>query len=120
MDIGSFTVEILSEGHFELFEDGHINRSERPAHSASSPKDPNDSNSVMVGVNPVLVQSQDQNILLDTGLGWGLDAGSRYTNVSNVCTLYQSAHLRSKTQGYYPCYLNTFALRSRRRFILYG
>ena len=86
MDIGSFTVEILSEGHFELFEDGHINRSKRPAHSASSPKDPNDSNSVMVGINPVLVQSEDQNILLDTGLGWGLDAGSGYTNVSNVCT----------------------------------
>ena len=80
MDIGSFTVEVLSEGHFELFEDGHINRSERTAHSTSRPKDPNDSNSVMVGINPVLVQSGNQNVLLDTGLGWGLDAGSQYTD----------------------------------------
>ena len=86
MNIGSFTVEVLSEGLFELFEDGHINRSKRTAHSASTSEDPNDSNAVMVGINPVLVQSGDQNILLDTGLGWGLDAGSEYTDVSNVCT----------------------------------
>lgn len=86
MDIGSFTIEVLSEGHFELFKDGHINRSKRTEHLATSPKDPSDSNSVMVGINPVLVQSGDHNILLDTGLGWGLDAGSQYTDVSNVCT----------------------------------
>ncbi|MDZ7657801.1 MBL fold metallo-hydrolase [Fodinibius sp.] len=86
MNIGSFTVEVLSEGHFELFEDGHINRSKRTAHSGSTPKYPSDSNAVMVGINPVLVQSGGQNILLDTGLGWGLDAGSQYTDVSNVCT----------------------------------
>ena len=86
MDIGSFMVEVLSEGHFELFEDGHINRSERTVHSASRPKDPNDNNAVMVGINPILVQSEDQNVLLDVGLGWGLDAGSQYTDVSNVCT----------------------------------
>lgn len=86
MDIGSFTVEVLSEGHFELFKDGHINRSTRTAHSTATPKDPSGSQTAMVGINPVLVQSGDQNILLDTGLGWGLDAGSQYTDVSNVCT----------------------------------
>lgn len=84
MDIGSFTVEVLSEGHFELFKDGHINRSARTPHL--EPKDPGDSHTAMVGINPILVQSANQNILLDTGLGWGLDAGSQYTDVSNVCT----------------------------------
>lgn len=86
MHIGSFTVEILSEGHFELFKDGHINRSARTTHSASTSKNPGDSNSVKAGINPILVQSSNYNILLDTGLGWGLDSGSQYTDVSNVCT----------------------------------
>lgn len=86
MNIGSFTVEVLSEGHFELFQDGHINRTTRTAHSTSRHKDPSDSNSAKVGINPILVQSGRYNILIDTGLGWGLDAGSQYTDVSNVCT----------------------------------
>ncbi|PAU93322.1 hypothetical protein CK503_12945 [Aliifodinibius salipaludis] len=86
MDIGSFTVEVLSEGHFELFKDGHINRSARTSHSGLKPKDPSNSHTAMVGINPILVQSGNQNILLDTGLGWGLDTGSQYTDVSNVCT----------------------------------
>ncbi|WP_440999196.1 MBL fold metallo-hydrolase [Fodinibius sp. SL11] len=89
MDIGSLTVEILSEGHFELFRDGHINRTPRTAHATSTPKDPGNSNSVMAGINPVLVQSDEHNILLDTGLGWGLDAGSHNIDVSNVCTNLQ-------------------------------
>ncbi len=90
MDIGSLNVEILSEGRFELFRDGHINRAPRTEHSPpSTPNDPNGSNSVMVGINPVLVQSGEHNILLDTGLGWGLDAASQNTEVSNVCTNLQ-------------------------------
>lgn len=89
MNIGSLNLEILSEGRFELFRDGHINRAPRTEHSTSAPSDSSDSNAVMVGINPVLVQSDEHNILLDTGLGWGLDAGSQNTEVSNVCTNLQ-------------------------------
>lgn len=86
MQIGSLTVELLSEGKFEIFRDGHINRSlddkeETSDASLSIVKKP-----TTVGVNPILVRCGKQNVLLDTGLGWGLDAGSGYAGVSNVCT----------------------------------
>jgi len=85
MQIGSITVEILSEGRFEIFKDGHINRS-----SASDTQEPAaGGESALVGINPVLVQTSEANILLDTGLGWGLDAGSEYSDVSNVHTNLQ-------------------------------
>lgn len=86
MNIGSFTIEILSEGQFEVFADGHINRAPKNINAASEKNNTSHGNSVMVGINPVLVQSETHNILLDTGLGWGLDAASNYTDVSNVCT----------------------------------
>ncbi|SMO76143.1 MBL fold metallo-hydrolase [Fodinibius sediminis] len=82
MKIGSLNIELLSEGKFEIFNDGHINRSlgeANPAESAGS-------HSAITGINPVLVQQDENNILLDAGLGWGLDAGSSYTGVSNVRT----------------------------------
>lgn len=82
MQIGSLTVELLSEGKFELFRDGHINRflDEGPAGLSMGEQ------STIVGINPILIKNETQNILLDTGLGWGLDAGSSYTGVSNIYT----------------------------------
>lgn len=89
MQIGSFTVEILSEGRFELFSDGHINRSpadianrEEVRHYGSMAP----SESAVVGINPILIKAGPHNILLDAGLGWGLDAQSEYKDVSNVKT----------------------------------
>lgn len=87
MNIGSFTVEVLSEGRFEVFEDGHINRTpvdQSSSHSRRSVQVPERSS--LVGINPVLVRSEHHNILLDTGLGWGLDSSSKDRNVSNVRT----------------------------------
>lgn len=86
MKVGSFTIEILSEGQFEIFSDGHINRAPKNINEAAKENHSSHDNSVMVGINPVLIQSETHNILLDTGLGWGLDAASEYTDVSNVCT----------------------------------
>ena len=84
MTIGSFSIEVLSEGRFEIFADGHINR------SLAEEEDPQTaiarSDSSIVGINPILVQTGSYNILLDAGLGWGLDAGSSYGDASNVRT----------------------------------
>jgi glyoxylase-like metal-dependent hydrolase (beta-lactamase superfamily II) len=84
MQIGSLQVELLSEGRFEMFTDGHINRSGK--------EDPSDeivqgsSQSTVVGINPILVINGPYKILLDTGLGWGLDFASSNNEVSNVRT----------------------------------
>ena len=87
MKIGAFTIEILSEGRFEIFEDGHINRvATSDDGSPLNKKLSGSDSSVVVGINPVLVKADPYNILLDTGLGWGLDAGSNYQDVSNVRT----------------------------------
>ncbi len=88
MQLGSLTVEILSEGRFELFKDGHINRSPQKLQKAgrSEKNHRSTEGSVLVGINPILVKSGRNNILLDTGLGWGLDSGSKYTDVSNIRT----------------------------------
>lgn len=97
MQIGSFTIEILSEGRFEIFEDGHINRVPTSGEQFSSLNDVSGSkSSVVVGINPVLVKGGPYNILIDTGLGWGLDAGSDYPDVSNVRTNLEVFGLQPK------------------------
>lgn len=89
MEIGRFSIEQLSEGMFEIFDDGHINRI---ASYAQEDKEKNrdfnlePSNSSVVGINPILVSRGNQHIIIDPGLGWGLDAGSAYTDVSNIKT----------------------------------
>lgn len=97
MQIGSFTVEVLSEGRFEIFNDGHINR--KPGSDKTS--DPRNkisasNSSVVVGINPVLIKAGPYNVLLDTGLGWGLDAGSGYNDVSNIKTNLEVFGLKLK------------------------
>lgn len=86
MTLGSFHIEVLGEGRFEIFNDGHINRA--PENISGTPLDKagDTSESITAGINPLLVQTGEANILLDTGLGWGLDAGSKYENVSNIKT----------------------------------
>jgi len=87
MQVGSFTIEVLSEGRFEMFKDGHINRSSAGEDNSSLQDGFNTSTeSIVVGINPILIKTGPQNILLDTGLGWGLDAHSKYGNVSNIKT----------------------------------
>lgn len=86
MNIGRFHVEQLSEGQFEIFEDGTINRkpvnekSDRYSDVAPSRK------SAKIGINPILVSDANHHVLLDTGLGWGLDAGSPRQDISNIAT----------------------------------
>lgn len=83
MRLGRFTIEQLSEGQFELFPDGKINRTpideERRTEIVHQPDQ-------LAGINPVYITDGSHHVLLDTGLGWGLDAGSGNTDVSNICT----------------------------------
>lgn len=86
MQLGRFTIEQLSEGRFEIFSDGTINRepvdeAEEKKLSRAMARD-----SVRIGINPVLLTDKTHKLLLDTGLGWGLDAGSGYQDVSNIVT----------------------------------
>ncbi|MFH5832233.1 MBL fold metallo-hydrolase [Halalkalibaculum sp. DA3122] len=84
MKVGRFTIEQLSEGQFEIFDDGAFNKlsQKETGPAVDLPVEV----STTVGINPVLVSTGEQHILLDTGLGWGLDAGSRYPEVSNAVT----------------------------------
>lgn len=82
MKLGRFTVEQLNEGQFELFRDGKINRS--PVSETDTT--PFDAERTLVGINPLYVTDGNHRLLLDAGLGWGLDAGSANREVSNVCS----------------------------------
>lgn len=85
MQLGRFTIEQLSEGRFELFLDGKINRTPVPE-SAKNSSGLQIGSESYAGINPVYIADGSHHILLEAGLGWGLDAGSTYTDVSNVRT----------------------------------
>lgn len=86
MHIGRFTIEQLSEGLFESFADGTFQKlpSEinKPKPREYSFIDRPASN--LVGIDPILVKNEENLVLLDTGLGWGLDQGSRHEKASNL------------------------------------
>lgn len=86
MKLGRFTIEQLSEGRFEMFADGTINREPIEQSGKMQKSSAQTGSSSLIGINPVLVSDQSSKILLDAGLGWGLDAGSEYKNVSNIVT----------------------------------
>lgn len=86
MNIGKFVIEQLSEGFFELFEDGSFQKM-NPARLENVPGDPNLGNySSALGIDPVLISDGRQNVIIDPGLGWGLDHRSKYNDTSNVVT----------------------------------
>lgn len=86
MKIGRFTIEQLCEGQFEFFPDGTINRQPIDTEKEDISKLTTKKTSELTGINPVYITDGKFHILLDTGLGWGLDAGSAYKNVSNIVT----------------------------------
>lgn len=86
MKLGRFTIEQLSEGQFEVFDDGtfaklDLNETEKTYETKLKDRD-----STTLGIDPILVSDDEHHILLDAGLGWGLDYGSSYRNSSNVKT----------------------------------
>mgnify|MGYP006306060921 CR=1 FL=1 len=86
MQIGDFAIEQLSEGFFELFEDGTFQKMDpdRIRHAADDPSLGRYSSAL--GIDPLLITNGETNIVVDPGLGWGLDYNSRYRDTSNVVT----------------------------------
>lgn len=86
MNIGRFKIEQLSEGFFELFEDGTFNKMD-PSRLNQPGEDPSLGRySSALGIDPLLISDGDLHIVVDPGLGWGLDYNSRYKSTSNIQT----------------------------------
>lgn len=86
MNIGRYSIEQLSEGRFKVFSDGDIARiTGEEVDNPYGEAMPMNISSIK-GINPVYVTDGTHHILLDTGLGWGLDSGSAYPDVSNIFT----------------------------------
>ena len=86
MQIGNLTIEQLSEGFFEVFEDGTFQKM-KPSRLDNLKEDPKIGKySSAIGIDPLLIRKGDKNVLIDLGLGWGLDAGSKFKNTSNIVT----------------------------------
>lgn len=86
MKIGRFEIEQLSEGVFEVFEDGVIHKSDPDQISRDEYRMKGKRSSAYVGIDPILIRDGKHNVLVDTGLGWGLDQGSGYRDTSNLRT----------------------------------
>lgn len=86
MKIGRFEVEQLSEGIFEVFEDGTFQKMDAEDITAKKTETEVPRNSTPIGIDPLLIKDGNRVILLDTGLGWGLDSKSNYTDTSNLKT----------------------------------
>jgi glyoxylase-like metal-dependent hydrolase (beta-lactamase superfamily II) len=88
MKIGRFSIEHLSEGHFELYNDGSLIKKESPniSRKANAASELYDEFYENIGIDPILVRSDDAVVLLDAGLGHGLDSKKRNPNISNIVT----------------------------------
>jgi glyoxylase-like metal-dependent hydrolase (beta-lactamase superfamily II) len=86
MRIGKFEIEHLSEGIFEAFEDGSFRKVDSNSITGQSKSQYGEELTAKIGIDPILIKSGKHNILIDTGLGWGLDYKSSYTNTSNLIT----------------------------------
>lgn len=86
MHIGQFEIEQLSEGIFEVFGDATVRKIDSMEITSNRSDAALQTGATAIGVDPILIRSGSQNILLDTGLGWGLDHKSRYTDTSNLKT----------------------------------
>lgn len=81
MEIGDFRLEQLSEGIFEVSAAGSI-RKIRDHHAKETEKEA----FPRVGLDPVLVDTGSTRVLLDAGLGMGLDRREPDPETSNIVT----------------------------------
>jgi glyoxylase-like metal-dependent hydrolase (beta-lactamase superfamily II) len=88
MILGNFSIEQLSEGQFELYGDGSLVKKTAVSVSLNEsfvrellPELYQD-----IGIDPILVHHQGDLVMLDAGLGEGLDLKRENRNISNVRT----------------------------------
>jgi glyoxylase-like metal-dependent hydrolase (beta-lactamase superfamily II) len=86
MQIGSFIVEQLSEGFFEVFKDGTLHKTGPSVLENQQVETDTGTSTLSVGIDPLFISGYEMNIIVDPGLGWGLDFKSRYKDTSNVKT----------------------------------
>lgn len=86
MKLSKFEIEQLSEGIFEVFDDGIFVKVDAKDITTRESDSFTIKESMNIGIDPILIRYGKQIILIDTGLGWGLDHGSTYTNTSNLRT----------------------------------
>jgi len=87
MNIGNLEIELLSEGIFKVFDDNTLTKVDAQEITSNQQQEHHYANKgIPFGIDPILIRRGSQNILLDTGLGWGLDHRSEYTNTSNLKT----------------------------------
>ncbi|MEX0681470.1 MAG: N-acyl homoserine lactonase family protein [Balneolales bacterium] len=81
MEIGNYRIEQLSEGIFEVGSGGSILKVENH-HKEKSPLE----SAARVGLDPVLIDTGNTCVLLDAGLGMGLDQKESGREASNILT----------------------------------
>lgn len=86
MRIGKFEIEHLSEGIFEAYEDGSFRKIDSESITGAPDRSYGKELTAKIGIDPILIKSGKHNILVDTGLGWGLDHKSSYLDTSNLKT----------------------------------
>lgn len=87
MKVGRFEIEYLSEGFFEILPGNVFSKVKAASITGKEDADADMKTMVPVtGINPVLLRNGKYNILLDCGLGWGLDSKSKFTDTSNIKT----------------------------------
>ncbi len=79
-------IEQLSEGFFEIFEDGSFQKMDPSRLDNVSEDTSLGKYSSALGIDPLLIQSNGKTIVIDPGLGWGLDHRSSYNDTSSVVT----------------------------------
>ncbi|MCC5942753.1 MAG: MBL fold metallo-hydrolase [Balneolaceae bacterium] len=79
-------IEQLSEGFFEIFQDGSFQKMD-PSRLDNVDEDKSlGKYSSALGIDPLLIRKDGKVIVVDPGLGWGLDHKSSYQNTSSVVT----------------------------------
>lgn len=86
MKIGRFEVEQLSEGIFDVYNNGVFQKLDSNTITSKKEFKEVPTASTQIGIDPILIRDGKHVVLLDTGLGWGLDAKSKFTDTSNLKT----------------------------------
>ncbi len=98
MNIGQFEAEQLSEGTFEVSASGSIRRAE--VDTKPKVKMGENPGFSRIALDPLLIRSEQLNVIVDAGLGIGLDKKERDPSVSNLHTNLEIFGLRPEDIDY--------------------